>query len=274
MSTAGSDTLPATTGSQPQAKSLNLARNGEFHPAWQFLVPDPQELVTLKVGGKSFSFRKSILVKDSEYFAACLNSTAFVEGRTSTIEFDDIEPEYLGFYLHITYCREMDGDINELPVIYGGRRTTLEGRLVTLVRLYQLADRFINKSLVDILGKSIIDFDTRYSVYKRKLRDLSTPTRLIWWTKTYRDAFGALEKHIPDQQTMRTKLTDIFCDLIPLSKVDSIIHVVAEDQEFMQAVLLAVFNKAAGLESDVARLRTEVSHEPRARKYAKLVQYS
>lgn len=231
---------------------------------------DPQELVTLKAGVKSFSFRKSILVKNSEYFAACLNSTAFVEGRTSTIEFDDIEPEYLGFYLHITYCREMNGDINELPLIYGGLRTTLDGRLVTLVRLYQLADRFINKSLVDILSRSIIDFHTSYGVNKRNLSDVKTPTRLIWWAKTYKNAFGALEKHIPDQQTMRIKLTDIFCDKIPLSKVGSIIDIVAKDQEFMQAVLLAVSNKAAGLERDVALLRTKVDHEPRARKYAKL----
>ncbi|KAK6213709.1 hypothetical protein QIS74_09711 [Colletotrichum tabaci] len=127
-------------------------------PAWNFLMPEPDTFVTLKCGGVSFSFRKSILVKDSEYFRTCLENTAFTEAHTSTIAFDDVDPELLGIYLHTVYLRAAGKQIDIKSIVFRGNVTAPQRGLAAMVRLYQMADRFLNHSLLLELSVGIIDF--------------------------------------------------------------------------------------------------------------------
>ncbi|GJC83113.1 hypothetical protein ColLi_05951 [Colletotrichum liriopes] len=256
---------------EPRASQATTANM--IDPAWLFLLPNPEELVTLKCGEKSFSFRKSILIKDSEYFTTCLANTAFVEARTLTIEFQDIEPELLGFYLHMVYSKATGKEIDATSVLFGSDTvTSLRGGLATMVKLYQMADRFLNKPLLADLESAIIHFAEHgscpvqaFPVRPEKLSPdqshMNNPTmlaELVWWTKTYRDAYAALERNKTDQDGMRTRLVDIFCRKVPAEVVVAITPIISESRDFIQAVLSYVAHKNYDFKTKVKTLEQEV----------------
>ncbi|GKT40373.1 uncharacterized protein ColSpa_00554 [Colletotrichum spaethianum] len=248
-------------------------------PAWLFLMPNPEELVTLKCGDKSFSFRKSILVKDSDYFTVCLANTAFIEASTSTIEFEDIEPELLGFYLHMVYSKATGRQIDAMSVLFRGDNfIAIRGGLATMVKLYQMADRFSNKPLLADLGSTIMHFAEHGTCPTQSppvepsqlspgqshtntehTNNPETLAGIIWWSKTYKEAYVALNKNKSDQNDMRTRLVEMFCRKVPPEKAIAISSLLSEDQDFIEAVFDHLAHEASNHKAQVTTLTQEVN---------------
>ncbi|OBR04704.1 Kelch-like protein 30 [Colletotrichum higginsianum IMI 349063] len=249
--------------------------------AWFFLAPKPKELVKLKCGDKSFSFRKSILVKDSEYFRACLTNPAFVEARTSTIVFDDIEPELFGFYLHMVYLRAAGKRVDTTPILFKDDSLTAPGKgLAAVVKLYQIADRFLNTSLLSELGNEIVHFAEHGSCSvelpgpralqkpfanpdqprrkEHRTMNPETPVGRIWWTKVLRNAYDVLDKDRADQNFMKTRLVEILCDKVPTEHAFDIVPVLSESKEFLSAVSFCLAKKVSSLKAQVKVQSREV----------------
>ncbi|TQN66786.1 hypothetical protein CSHISOI_08658 [Colletotrichum shisoi] len=246
----------------------------EDGPAWFFLAPEPKELVNLKCGDKSFSFRKSILVKDSEYFRACLTNPAFVEARTSTIVFDDIEPELFGFYLHMVYLRAAGKRIDTAPILFKDDSLTAPGSgLAAVVKLYQMADRFLNASLLAELGNEIFYFAEHGSCSaelpepralqkpfanpdqprrkEHRTMNPDTPVGRIWWTTVLRNAYDVLDKDRADQNFMKPRLVEILCDKVPIEHAFDIVPDLAKSEEFLSAVSSCLAKQKSSLKSQV-----------------------
>ncbi|KAJ0160172.1 hypothetical protein CTA2_8424 [Colletotrichum tanaceti] len=255
-------------------------------PAQSFPAPQPEKLVKLKCGDQSFSFRKSILVKDSDYFMVCLTNSAFVEARTSTIVFDDIEPEIFGFYLHMVYLKAAGKRIDTASILFQDDSPTAPGRgLAAVVKLYQLADRFLNKALLAELGNDIVHFAEHGSCSaelpgprapqnplanpgqprKEEYRKMNTKTSagMIWWTKVLKNAYDVLDENRADQDFIKTRLVEILCDKVPTEHTSIIVPVLSESNEFLSAFLLCLAKKMSNLKTqvnvqsrEVERLRT------------------
>lgn len=109
----------------------------------------PASIVSITVkGGQTFHLHKSILTKDSLYFERALNSP-FIEGKTQSIDLDDIEPNHFGLYVSLVYPTTVAMGTVHLIDIW-----TLENMgkwfWTDLLRLWQLADRFLNSRIAEI----------------------------------------------------------------------------------------------------------------------------
>ncbi|KAI8309250.1 hypothetical protein K4K61_001942 [Colletotrichum sp. SAR11_59] len=126
-----------------------------------FLKPEPQTSVTLQCGDKTFVFNKAILTQYSEFFAAGLKDATAAECEANTITFNDIEPEHLDAYLQFVYCRSVSESLLKERIEALGEHK----KLVFLVKVWQISDRFQSKALCTALGAQIakLGYDREYS---------------------------------------------------------------------------------------------------------------
>jgi len=115
---------------------------------------DPlHDIIQLKAKDTVFLAHKRILTSHSEYFRRCLNGP-FLESGTKTIEFEDVEPGDLGFYLNVCYmhdlrqpqgydCKQACSFKLEVGTDFAGYPD-----LIDWVRIYRLSDRFLNTGMV------------------------------------------------------------------------------------------------------------------------------
>lgn len=115
-------------------------------------------MVTITVkGGKTFMFHKNILTKNSLYFDKALNGD-FAESETLSINLDDIEAENFGLYACLVYPTTVVNVPLTLRQIWI-RKSTIRFSWKTLLRLWQLADRFLNRKISDMAKTEL---DTRF----------------------------------------------------------------------------------------------------------------
>lgn len=112
-------------------------------------------MVTITVkGGETFTFHKDVLTKDSPYFDKALNGS-FAESQTQSINLDDIEPECFGLYAGLVYPTTLVNVPVTLRQVWT-RRSTYRFSWTTLLRVWQLADRFLNRKILD-MAKTELD---------------------------------------------------------------------------------------------------------------------
>ncbi|KAF5494838.1 hypothetical protein CGCS363_v009874 [Colletotrichum siamense] len=174
-----------------------------------FLAPEQEDCVTLKAGGKTFIFKKSILIKDSEYFATCFKNENFVEGKTLTVEFDDIDPDLLGIYLHLAFMLAIKNSVKFDPGLMKEPK-----RLKPMVDLYEIADRFMNPKMTGLVGFSILEMAEEHPINKFP-RNMTDQER-SWTMKNYKEAFEALNYGDDDRDYVREKLVAAYCHWVPL----------------------------------------------------------
>lgn len=127
----------------------------------------PQEIATIIVGKETFKVYKALLVKDSGYFDKALNGP-FVEGQTQTINLGDgITSAEFGVYIDVLHRSYLNRDFQfrpECPTAHGA------SECLQSLRAWRIADRFLNKYLLDIFQESFTHYMDTYSVSSWEFR--------------------------------------------------------------------------------------------------------
>lgn len=107
-------------------------------------------MVTITVqGGQSFSFHKDVLIENSLYFEKALNGN-FIESQTQSIDLDDIDAETFGLYASLVYpAAAINRSLSLSDVWTTGKTTKFPWK--DILRLWQLADRFLNQKIMLIV---------------------------------------------------------------------------------------------------------------------------
>lgn len=113
---------------------------------------EPQDIATVHVGGKSFKIQKALLVKDSNYFDQALNNHSTSSCDTSpTITLDGgISAINFGLYVDILFRSYFKQSLK-----FRTRHMDGQPRVACITRLWRLADRFVNRRLLDIVEEAL-----------------------------------------------------------------------------------------------------------------------
>ncbi|KAJ3954202.1 hypothetical protein N0V92_009315 [Colletotrichum tropicale] len=196
-----------------------------------FLAPEQKDCVTLKAGGKTFIFKKSILIKDSDYFAACFKNENFVEGKTLTVEFDDIDPDLLGIYLHLASMQAIKDFVKFDPGLMKEPK-----RLKPMVDLYEIADRFMNLKMTGLVGCSILEMANDHPI--NKFPRNMTDQEQSWAMKNYKEAFEVLNYEDHARKYMREKLVAAYCRWVPLGNFRHDLIALEDAPEFVRELTI------------------------------------
>ncbi|KAF4877611.1 hypothetical protein CGCSCA1_v003130 [Colletotrichum siamense] len=196
-----------------------------------FLAPEQEDCVTLKSGEKTFIFKKSILIKDSEYFATCFKNENFIEGKTLTVEFDDIDPDLLGIYLHLASMQAIKDFVKFDPGLMKEPK-----RLKPMVDLYEIADRFMNLKMTGLVGSSILEMATNHPI--NKFPHQMTDQERSWAMNNYKEAFEALNYGDDAREYMREKLVAAYCHWVPLRNFRHDLIALEDAPEFVRELTI------------------------------------
>ncbi|OHE98179.1 hypothetical protein CORC01_06547 [Colletotrichum orchidophilum] len=225
------------------------------NPASFLSVPDSDELVTLKSGGECFTFSKPELVKDSEYFRACLSNPAFIESRTSTIEFYDIVPEVLEGYLHIVNATATGKPIETAFILASSEKPSeASAGLIFMIKVYRLCDRFLNQVIINELGQFIVKYIQEVMIAKV---DRSTPEGVKWLVNTYKNAYNALDSSNTDQASLQFRIADTCGRTIALDEIYDVADTSSQSKDFVKAVLSASSRRTVKLSHKVCALQKD-----------------
>ncbi|KAI8264982.1 hypothetical protein K4K58_011846 [Colletotrichum sp. SAR11_239] len=219
---------------------------------WAFLKPSFQTSVTIKCGDKTFIFNKAILTQHSEYFDACLKVNAFAEGRTSTITFDDIEPEHMGCYLHLLYCTSADKHLVRQHISSLGTRKNI----AFLVQMWQIADRFISADLCERIAAEILQVGHVPFLFIPKDK---TDEQRAAWIKNVKGAFEAWNQQVPNQLDLRDRMLGNFAKKFPMEHLPSALNHIEPNSIFMRELCKAITHRALDLQARVSELETKVA---------------
>ncbi|KXH56589.1 hypothetical protein CSAL01_03423 [Colletotrichum salicis] len=212
---------------------------------------------------KVFAFSKSKLIKDSDYFRACLNNSTFVEGRTSIIEFDDIESERLEAYLRIVDMTATGEsiDIKEFLASSNGCNEAADD-IIPVINVYQLSDRFLNEPMHIALSQCILEYLQKGAVTKE---DKLSPESMIWLFNTYKNAYNTLDPSISDKVDLQVQIAEVCCLQIDMEETYALTRISSESDAFLVAVLRAatqrvntLLKQTKSLGEKVKRLKREV----------------
>ncbi|KAI8291609.1 hypothetical protein K4K60_001310 [Colletotrichum sp. SAR11_57] len=192
---------------------------------------EQEDCVTLKAGGKTFNFKKSILIKDSEYFATCFKNENFIEGKTLTVEFDDIDPDLLSIYLHLAFMQAIKNSVKFDPGLMKEPK-----RLKPMVDLYEIADRFMNTKMTKLVGCTILEIAKDHPI-KNVTYDMTAQER-SWSIKNYKDAFEALDYGDHAREYMRAKLVVAYCRWVPLGNFRDDLVVLENSPDFVRELTI------------------------------------
>ncbi|KAF3800961.1 hypothetical protein GCG54_00010235 [Colletotrichum gloeosporioides] len=196
-----------------------------------FVAPEQEDCVTLKAGGKTFNFKKSILIKDSEYFATCFKNENFIEGKTLTVEFDDIDPDLLSIYLHLAFMQAIKDSVKFDPGLMKEPK-----RLKPMVDLYEIADRFMNAKMTRLVGCSILEMAKDHPI-KNVAYDMTAQER-SWSIKNYKEAFETLDYGDHAREYMRAKLVAAYCRWVPLGNFRDDLVMLEDSPEFVRELTI------------------------------------
>ncbi|KAJ0339066.1 hypothetical protein KNSL1_012158 [Colletotrichum chrysophilum] len=176
-------------------------------------------------------FLAPILIKDSEYFAACFKNENFIEGKTLIVEFDDIDPDLLGIYLHLASMHAIKKFVKFDPGLMKEPK-----RLKPMVDLCEIADRFMNTKMTKLVGCSILEIAMDHPI-KNVTYDMTAQER-SWSIKNYKDAFEALDYGDHAREYMRAKLVAAYCRWVPLGNFRDDLVVLENSPDFVRELTI------------------------------------
>ncbi|KAK1848804.1 hypothetical protein CCHR01_08569 [Colletotrichum chrysophilum] len=194
-------------------------------------LADEMSIASLFLAPLTFTFKKSILIKDSEYFAACFKNENFIEGKTLIVEFDDIDPDLLGIYLHLASMHAIKKFVKFDPGLMKEPK-----RLKPMVDLYKIADRFMNTKMTKLVGCSILEIAMDHPI-KNVTYDMTAQER-SWSIKNYKDAFEALDYGDHAREYMRAKLVAAYCRWVPLGNFRDDLVVLENSPDFVRELTI------------------------------------
>ncbi|EQB49621.1 hypothetical protein CGLO_11019 [Colletotrichum gloeosporioides Cg-14] len=213
-----------------------------------FLKPEPQTSVTLQCGDKTFVFNKAILTQHSEFFAAGLKDATAAECEANTITFNDIEPEHLDAYLQFVYCRSVSESLLKERI----EALSEHKKLVFLVKVWQVSDRFQSKALCTALGAQIakLGYDREYSNQNDR----------EWWVNNVKAAFEAFDEHADSQVKLRGQVVKQFILDFPSEHLHSVLGLADLSLSFIRELWKALSAQAFDTEKQLRDTKTKVQN--------------
>ncbi|KAK2779743.1 hypothetical protein CKAH01_03091 [Colletotrichum kahawae] len=245
-STQNEEIVAKAEGDTQDCQLTKLAE--KMNIASLFLAPEKEDYVTLKAGGKTFAFKKSILIKDSKYFATCFKNENFIEGKTLTVEFDDIDPDLLGIYLHLASMQAIKDSVKFDPGLMKEPK-----RLKPMVYLYEIADRFMNAKMTGLVGCSILEMALDHPINKSPL--IMTDEERSWAMKNYKEAFEAINSGGHAREFMREKLVAAYCHWVLLGNFRYDLVALEDAPEFVRELTISFASLLADQNSEWATSR-------------------
>ncbi|KAF9871412.1 hypothetical protein CkaCkLH20_11059 [Colletotrichum karsti] len=147
--------------------------------------PGPGEVI-LRAGGRVLSADENVLTSASTYFKKLLSGPCEEKSQPKIIDFkDDIDPFFLGVYLHLAYVQSM-GETTRLPKC----GTPTDCRWLTgYVKVYQLSAKFDNSELEITIYNDLVAWLTTNDDLKWSEEDISNSELMSFWLpmKRYAD---------------------------------------------------------------------------------------
>lgn len=175
-------------------------------------------IVTISVkDGVKFYVHKTVLTLNSSYFDRALNG-AFRESSTQSIDLDDIHAEDFGRYINVVYQTVLTQNVTLVDM--NDQLRPCSSTLPKLLRIWQLADRFLDPKMKDIAQKSI---DSQFELLStrawEKVQESYHPTSMSNRFKRLQLAFDLCkQENIPYQDHLVTGLANcpphIFADYV------------------------------------------------------------
>ncbi|KJZ73271.1 hypothetical protein HIM_07275 [Hirsutella minnesotensis 3608] len=215
-----------TTRGDPKNKSSSVLLS-DYRTCW--LVRNDEPAVDLEAKGEVFSVHKSILTAHSEYFKSCLGKS-FAEGVENKIQFDDIEPQYLGYYLGLAASFS-----SIVPHIAPRVKDRIETPIRDFIEVYKLCDRFMSAEMAEFMHECIEAASTKghCGLWHAGPRDEALQKRLM---REFADGYEALQLEHPPQAAMGAKMVDEFCEGVSFAAWDAYGDDVIDRPRFVSAV--------------------------------------
>ncbi|KAL2881957.1 hypothetical protein SGCOL_002696 [Colletotrichum sp. CLE4] len=202
-------------------------------------TPDPDELVTLKSNEEVFTFSKSNMIKDSDYFRACLNNSTLVEGRSSIIKFYNIESELLEAYLRI------------VDITAAGESIDIEEFLAS------------SKGPMHVeLSQCLLEYLQKGAVTKE---DKSSSETIKWLLYIYKNAYNTLDSSISDEADLPFQILEACCLRTDMDETYTLARISSESDAFLVVKFRAatqrvntLLKQTKSLGAKVKRLEREI----------------
>ncbi|RCI14496.1 hypothetical protein L249_5921 [Ophiocordyceps polyrhachis-furcata BCC 54312] len=180
----------------------------DYRTCW--LAKTDQPAVELEAKGESFAVHKSILTTHSEYFAACLSKSSFVEAAENKVMFDDVEPLYLGYYLGV--AASYSSIVPHVPPTPAQNPEACVKRtpMRDFVEVYKLCDRFISIDIGIFMIECIkTTIGNGHRALFRAQADEGQQRALM---RDFADGFEALNLQHPEQNMLGKTMIEYFCE--------------------------------------------------------------
>ncbi|KAI9158846.1 putative sphingolipid long chain base kinase [Paramyrothecium foliicola] len=214
----------------------------DFRTAWLVkyapLVPSlrpcakDDQSVEIKAGDEVFIVHRHVLTKHSEYFGACLKK-AYVEGD-GFIQFNDIDPKYLGFFIGVAYSYSSIIPHTVLSPAETPEASLPKTPLRDFVEVLKLCDRFVCKEMGKFIKKCV---ETSIGNGHRALfRSPLDEKQQLLLMKDFADAFEALDQAHPVQKELGMTLIQYFCGGISYHAWDKLAESIKDRPYFVNEV--------------------------------------
>ncbi|KAJ6445503.1 acetyltransferase [Purpureocillium lavendulum] len=165
--------------------------------------------IEIKVKSETFTIHKSILTKNSEYFDTCLNRP-YAEAWDNRVEFDDIEPKYMAYYLGLAASYSTIVPHSPPSPLDNPEAEPRRAPMRDYVEVYKLCDRFMSKEMGDFIVECLYAAigDGHRALYRSQA---DTGLQKIV-TNDFADAFEALLREHPRQAQLGDLMIRYFAD--------------------------------------------------------------
>ncbi|KAM0555726.1 hypothetical protein ACHAPJ_006117 [Fusarium lateritium] len=228
----------------------------DFRTSW--LIKSDEQMVELKVKGETFRVAKSVLTKNSEYFAGCLNGR-FAEAKKGAVEFDDdeIEAKYLALYIGLAYSHSSIVSHAPPRPAQNPEVTPIKTPMRDYIEVYKLCDRFISPAMGDFIQRCIdVAIGNGHRALYRTEGDDGTQKLLM---RDFADGYEGLNPQQNDQAEIGDRMVTYFCEGVSYRVWIESMEDLADRPKFVAHVSRGFANKLRDLQTGRKLKRKELS---------------
>ncbi|KAL7811614.1 hypothetical protein V8C26DRAFT_422371 [Trichoderma gracile] len=232
----GSRVRTKNAHSDDRGASVLLA---DYRTAWLLASDEPSAKIICK--NETFKVHMSVIKQHSEYFDTCINKP-FAEAD-GVVQFDDIEPRYMAFYLGVAYSYS-----SILPHTPPAPSENPEAKAVRtplrdFIEVYKLCDRFMSAQMGDFMLKCIrTSIGDGHRALFRSAADKDQQKALM---RDFADGYEALEQGHAVQRELSERIIEYFVEGVSYDAWDEYVEEVMDRPMFVAQVSKGFARKLA-----------------------------
>ncbi|KAH0489605.1 hypothetical protein TgHK011_010025 [Trichoderma gracile] len=211
----------------------------DYRTAWLLASDEPSAKIICK--NETFKVHMSVIKQHSEYFDTCINKP-FAEAD-GVVQFDDIEPRYMAFYLGVAYSYS-----SILPHTPPAPSENPEAKAVRtplrdFIEVYKLCDRFMSAQMGDFMLKCIrTSIGDGHRALFRSAADKDQQKALM---RDFADGYEALEQGHAVQRELSERIIEYFVEGVSYDAWDEYVEEVMDRPMFVAQVSKGFARKLA-----------------------------